>query len=72
MARSAAKCRCSVFAGRAGFGCAAGLCGVTIASDDPVPEMKRIPPCLAMSALWQSFAQTIMYLVYSTEIVRRA
>jgi enoyl-CoA hydratase len=62
--------------GRAiGFGCAlAGLCDVTIASDDAqfqLPEMEHgIPPCLAMSALLANLTpKAIMYLVYSTEIV---
>jgi len=65
-----------VVQGRAvGFGCAlAGLCDVTIASDDAqfqLPEMEHgIPPCLAMSALLGNLApKAIMYLVYSTELV---
>lgn len=62
--------------GRAiGFGCAlAGLCDVTIASDDArfqLPEMDHgIPPCLAMSALLGNVTpKAIMHLVYSTEMV---
>ena len=62
--------------GRAiGFGCAlAGLCDVTIASDDSqfqLPEMDHgIPPCLAMSALLGNVTpKAIMHLVYSTEVV---
>lgn len=62
--------------GRAiGFGCAlAGLCDVTIASDDAefqLPEMEHgIPPCLAMSALLGNVSpKAIMYLVYSTELI---
>jgi enoyl-CoA hydratase/carnithine racemase len=62
--------------GRAiGFGCAlAGLCDVTIASDDALfqlPEMDHgIPPCLAMSALLgNATPKGIMYLVYSTETI---
>ena len=65
-----------VVQGRAiGFGCAlAGLCDVTIASDDArfqLPEMDHgIPPCLAMSALLGNVTpKGIMYLVYSTELV---
>ena len=65
-----------VVQGRAiGFGCAlAGLCDVTIASDDAqfqLPEMEHgIPPCLAMSALLGNVTpKGIMYLVYSTEVV---
>ena len=61
-----------------GFGCAlAGLCDVTIASDDAqfqLPEMDHgIPPCLAMSALLGNVApKAIMYLVYSTELIDAA
>jgi len=62
--------------GRAiGFGCAlAGLCDVTIASDDAqfqLPEMDHgIPPCLAMSALLGNVSpKAITWLVYSTELV---
>ena len=65
-----------VVQGRAiGFGCAlAGLCDVTIASDDSryqLPEMDHgIPPCLAMSALLGNVTpKGIMYLVYSTETI---
>ena len=65
--------------GRAiGFGCAlAGLCDVTIASDDAtfqLPEMDHgIPPCLAMSALLGNVTpKGIMYLVYSTETSTRS
>jgi enoyl-CoA hydratase/carnithine racemase len=65
-----------VVQGRAiGFGCAlAGLCDVTIASDDAqfqLPEMEHgIPPCLAMSALLDNVSpKGIMYLVYSTEVI---
>ncbi len=65
-----------VVQGRAiGFGCAlAGLCDVTIASDDSqfqLPEMEHgIPPCLAMSALLGNVTpKGIMYLVYSTEVI---
>ena len=65
-----------VVQGRAiGFGCAlAGLCDVTIASDDAqfqLPEMEHgIPPCLAMSALLGNVTpKGIMYLVYSTEVI---
>ena len=56
-----------------GGACAiAGLCDVTIASDDAtfvLPEMTRgIPPCLAMSALCRRLPRkALAHLVYSAE-----
>jgi enoyl-CoA hydratase/carnithine racemase len=61
-----------------GGGCAlAGLCDVTIASDDAtfqLPEMHHgIPPCLAMAALCRRMPRkALVYWVFSTEPIDAA